>query len=84
MKKQKINVNLPIEQIIEEATTIAVWENVIPDNIEINSFHLQSHKVISAEGFITTNKGERHACYWNYQGICLEKDTLMVIEEGCL
>lgn len=83
MKKQKINVNLPIEQIIEEAATIEVWEKVSPRNIKIGSFHLEGGKVISATGTVAFD-GKINHCIWNYQGICLDRLTMTVIEEGCL
>lgn len=83
MKNQKINVNIPMEQLIEEATTIEVWEEMKPAAAEFTNFVLCNGKVISAKGSIKINDVE-YKCIWNYQGICINKWNLTVIEEGCL
>ena len=83
MKHKELNTSIPLDQMIEEATTIEVWEKVKPEKAQFKSFSLMKGKVISAYGYIKVN-GEVRPCIWNYQGICLDKKALTVIEEGCL
>ena len=80
---KELNTKVPFDQMVEEATTVPVWERVKPENAKFRALHLEKGKVISASGTISIN-GTVHQCVWNYQGICLDKRTLIVIEEGCL
>lgn len=84
MKQKVLNINITTEQLLQEATTVDVWEKIKPSNVEFLSVHIMQHKVVSVKGQVQRDNGEVSKCIWNYQGICIDIDTLTIIEEGCL
>lgn len=84
MEHLTINSDIPFKQLFEESAKVEEWEKFKPKNVEFTAMHLFSKKVIKAEGTVTKNNGVVHDCTWNYQGICRDKRTNEVIEEGCL
>lgn len=70
--------------LVAETATAETWEEIKPNNVEFTSMHLLGVKVIYAEGTVTKNNGVVCICSWNHFGVCHDRTTYEIIEEGCL
>lgn len=83
MEKRQMRINISEEEMLSRALPIAAWEALKKDNMDFQNIHLKEGKVIKIKGSLKIN-GNVIKCMWNYEGICLNVKTLLIIEEGCM
>ena len=84
MGKRTNDSDVVFKIITVELATIEEWKKAKLKNVEFTRIYLTGDKVFQAEGTVEDEYGVVHDCTWNYQGVCRDKRSKVIIMEGCL